>query len=167
MRIAHSSYSPWRRDRWVGSGLGSGEINHPLFFSLPIAAALNPINAIVSPLARKEAAAAVALANESMPSSLLLCHLHSSLGTCVGRSRNRVQALIPDPVHVCPRSKIQNIECNIVRVRGIQGRQSGVMRPPRSCNNRRQQISRMLPFNHKPRCGCIPVPHSVSEGGPL
>ena len=28
-----------------------------------------------------------------LPSSLLLCHLHSSLGTCVGRSRNRVPTL--------------------------------------------------------------------------
>ena len=48
-------------------------------------------------LARKEAA--IAAAND-FPSSLLLCHLHSPLGTCVGRSRNRVQTIIWVPVNV-------------------------------------------------------------------
>ena len=52
-------------------------------------------------LAQKEAAAAAValLANESMSSSLLLCHFPSSLGTCVGKSRNRGQTLSGCPVY--------------------------------------------------------------------
>ena len=54
----------------------------------------------VRPLARKEAV--IAAAND-FPSSLLLCHFHSSLGTCVGRSRNRVPTIIWVPVFVFSR----------------------------------------------------------------
>ena len=59
----------------------------------------------VRSLARKEAV--IAAAND-FPSSLLLCHFHSSLGTCVGRSRNRVQTIIWVPVQLLSSEELGN-----------------------------------------------------------